>query len=257
MLLVDNGSTDGSLEIVCEAFPSVDVLALPQNRGFAAGTNAGIRSAMAAGADAVLLVNNDAIVAPDTVSKLVAATNPLVGVVMPRIDLWSTKQLWHAGARRQGISPLPRAVRSRDLTTGEPMAIDYAVGCVLLVRRQVFDRVGLFDERYFMYYEDLDFSTRVRASGFELAVVPTARAWHHVGASLPFVSPRHTYLVTRYRAVWCRAQTPSLSAVAWWLSLAYRTGTYLLHAGRTLNREQAHAVLTGLRDGLGNGPAVS
>jgi GT2 family glycosyltransferase len=202
----------------------------------------------------VLLVNNDAVVAPDAVAKLVAATDTQVGVVMPRIDVWSTSQLWHAGARRRGINPLPQPLRVPDLAHRQPVPIDFAVGCVLLVRRRVFERVGLFDERYFMYYEDLDFSTRVRAAGFGLAVVPTARAWHHVGSSLLYDSPRRTYLITRYRAVWCRAQTPSVSAVAWWLSLAYRTGGYLLHAGRKRNGDLARAVLTGLRDGLGNGP---
>jgi GT2 family glycosyltransferase len=250
VLLVDNGSTDGSVEGLRESFPTFDILALPQNRGFAAGTNAGIQWAATAGAGAVLLVNNDAIVAPDMVSKLVAATNPVVGVVMPRIDVWSTDRLWHAGARRQGINPLPRPLLDRDLALGEPVAIDYAVGCVLLIRQIVIDRVGMLDERYFMYYEDLDFSERVRAAGFQIAVVPHARAWHRVGSSLRHDGPRRAYLITRYRTVWCRSQSPRPSAAAWWLSLAYRTGGYLAHALRTRDGDLARAVLTGLKDGL-------
>jgi GT2 family glycosyltransferase len=256
VLLVDNGSTDGSLEILREAFPSLDVLALAQNRGFAAGTNAGIEWAVASGADAVLLVNNDAVVAPDMVSKLVAASSPLVGVVMPRIDVWSTKQLWHAGARRRGMYPLPRPLLSRDLVHGEPATIDYAVGCVLLVRRVVLERVGRLDQRYFMYYEDLDFSDRVRAAGFRIAVVPYARAWHHVGSSLRNDEPHRIYLITRSRTVWCRARPPSVAAVAWWLSLAYHLGGDLLYTIRTRNGDVARAALTGLRDGWRTGLAV-
>src|SRR5256885_1932740 len=79
----------------------------------------------------------------------------------------------------------------------ESISIDVAAGCVMAIRRDVLDAIGVFDERYFMYYEDLDYCARARAAGFRLACIPRARAWHHVGSSLAGQSGRRAYLYTQ------------------------------------------------------------
>ncbi len=250
IVVVDNGSTDDSVAVIHAMFPTIDLIALAENRGYAGGNNAGIAWALERGADYVLLVNNDAVLATDAVTKLLLGAGNSAEIATPRIDHASTNQLWHAGARLGRFNPLPRAVNENELGNGTSINVDFAVGCVLLVRRDVFEVVGLLDERYFVYYEDLDFSTRVRAAGFRIVAVPASRAWHEVGASTRDDSPHRTYLLMRYGAVWGSGQPWSIAGIAWRLSLV----AHLIRAGlaslRARDGRIALGALRGLRDGL-------
>jgi GT2 family glycosyltransferase len=250
VIVVDNGSTDGSVDFLRSQFPDVEVLALPKNRGYAAGNNVGITHALSLGAEWVLLVNNDAVLAPDAISRLVEASTPDAGLLMPRVDAHPSGKLWAAGARVRGIYPLPRPVDARELATGHPIEIDYAIGCVLLIRRSVLMTVGLLDERYFMYYEDLDLSARARVAGFRIFVVPSACAAHQVGASLKKDTSRRVYLITRYRTVWCRSQVPGFTAAAWWGALLVGTLRGIVGALLDADRSRAAAIVRGIRDGF-------
>ncbi len=250
VIVVDNGSTDDSVSTIRSRFPGVEMVALPVNRGYAAGNNAGIVRALDAGADWILLVNNDATLAPDAVSQMLAAGGPKIGLIMPRIDEKLSGRLWRAGSRVHGLYPLPRRLAERDFVDGTPLEIDFAVGCVLMIRRDVFEGVGFLDERYFMYYEDLDFSSRVRAAGYRIMVAPKARAWHTVGASLQRNSPRRTYLLTRFRTVWCRSQALDVAGIAWWAALTLASLRTLIDAETHGDLNRAAAVIRGLRDGL-------
>jgi GT2 family glycosyltransferase len=249
VVVVDNGSSDDSVGILRREWPDLPLVRLPDNLGYAGGNNAGIRQALESGAEYVLLVNNDAFLARDAIDKLVDATNNHVGVAVPRIDVRSTGDLWNAGARRGRIVPLPRLVEERDLAAGQPLSLDFAVGCVLLVRRDVFESVGLLDQRYFAYYEDLDFSSRVRAAGFAIVAIPGARAWHEVGASTRHDTPRRTYLQLRSRTLWCLRQPFGLAGILWWLTLAGHAVRYASLGIRTGERRHAIETLRGLRDG--------
>jgi GT2 family glycosyltransferase len=250
VVVVDNGSSDGSVEQLRATFSDVDVVAISENRGYAEGVNVGIRHALALGAEWVLLVNNDAEVAPGAITKLVAAAGSTIGLVTPRIDALPSGRLWHAGARTSRLTLLPYELGPAELAKGRTLCVDYATGCVLLIHRQVFERIGLFDERYFMYYEDLGFSTRARAAGFPILVVPETLAWHHVGGSLKKDPPRRTRLQYRHRVIWCRSQPPGLAALAWWLSLLYATERDLVIALLRGDAARARAIVDGLRDGF-------
>jgi GT2 family glycosyltransferase len=279
LVVVDNGSTDGSAAFLANAFPEVTLLALPENRGFAGGNNAGMAHALASGAEWVLLVNNDALLAPDALAHLLAAARPGVGLITPRIDILDgdvagaagtglrppdggagpvpkAGSLWHAGARLRWWNPLPYQLSERELGPGDPFAVDFAVGCVLLVHRSVFERIGLFDERYFMYYEDLDFCTRARAAEFAIVVAPRARAWHEGGASLKHASARRLYLLTRYRVIWSRSQPLSVAGFVWWLTMVLHL--YRCTAATLWARQPASlaAVYRGLFDAVTDAQAA-
>lgn len=250
VVVIDNGSTDSSVDRIRSAHLELTVLSLPENRGFAAGMNVGIRHALATGADWILLVNNDAELAPNTLQDLLEACPPGVAVAMPRIDRLPGHTFWHAGARRSRLTGLPTPVREADLADGHPLIVDYVVGCVLLIDAHAFESVGLFDERYYMYYEDLDFSLRLGQAGYRMISVPRARAWHWIGASLRSDSSRRSYLQTRYRVVWCRSRPHPALALWWWLSLSYGVLRDLVRAFQSLNLAAGRAILDGLRDGL-------
>lgn len=201
VFVVDNGSTDGSADIITAQFPSVDLSILKENQGFARATNVGIRRALERDAQYGLLLNNDTVVAPDMISALVDAAQglPRSGILTPRIMYYGGERIWSMGSRLRPVTfDMPDFGRSRcpgfSLETLVP--VDVILGCGMLVKRCVFERVGMLDERFFFYYEDLDFSLRARHAGYELWAVPWARMWHKVSES----TKQNHYLQAYYMA---------------------------------------------------------
>jgi GT2 family glycosyltransferase len=190
VILVDNGSTDGSAAAVREAFPQVDVIETGRNLLFAGGNNAGIRHALALDISLVALLNNDTLVDPGFLEPLAEALegDPRCGMVSPKIfyaDHPAT--LWYAGGeisfwkgeiKHRGI----RALDGEEFNVGGETG--YATGCCLMTRRDVLDRVGLLDESFRMYGEDVDWSMRVREAGWTVRYEPRSRIWHRVSASV-------------------------------------------------------------------------
>jgi GT2 family glycosyltransferase len=190
IILVDNNSTDGTLEAVREAYgDSVTVIANDENVGFSRGNNIGIRYALDAGADCVLLLNNDTFVDSQLVSNLVEVlfASPETGIVGPKIYYASPPdQIWFAGgevflsrgtARHTGI-------RKRDTGQYEEMRdVDYVSGCALMAKRAVFEKIGMLDASYRAYFEDADFCMRAQRSGFRVRYAPAGKVWHKISAS--------------------------------------------------------------------------
>ena len=193
--VVDNGSTDGSAAAIAREFPAVELMALPENRRFAGGNNAGLRAALAAGADAVMLLNNDTEADPGLFERLVLALeqDPDAGAAAPLIYYAApSPRIWYAGGRLS--VPLAHAAHRglRTLDRGQYRSVEatgYLTGCCLLATRAAWEKVGRLDERYFLYAEDSDWSLRARRAGFRLLFVPTARLWHKVSASSGAMSP--------------------------------------------------------------------
>lgn len=190
ILVVDNGSTDGSVNAIRERFPDVEILPLGENRRFAGGNNAGIRHALARGADLMLLLNNDTTVDPGYLDPMVdrIRSDPAIGIVAPKI-LYSSEPdvLWYAGGaisfwrgtmRHLGIREKDRG--QRDLS-GDT---DYATGCCLLARKELVATIGLLDESYFMYTEDADWCIRARRAGYRIVYEPRAKIWHRLSISV-------------------------------------------------------------------------
>ncbi len=189
VLVVDNGSTDGSADAIRDHFPNVRVLRSESNLGVPGGFNLGIRNALASGSEFVFLLNNDTVVAPDIVSILVARAieNPNLAIVMPKILYYDQRDLvWSVGARYRRVPPaiVFIGLGKPDRDFQRVQRIQYAPSCGLLVRRGAFERVGLFDDGYRFYYDDWDFSIRVREAGFAIELVPAARMWHKVSRTI-------------------------------------------------------------------------
>jgi hypothetical protein len=184
VLVVDNGSADGSLERIRARFPHQWMLALPENRGYAGGNNAGIRAALDSGARAVLLLNNDARVARDFLLPLLWALNSdervaAVSSAVLRADhpellevAWLDLYWGHGIVRRRGVNALPGEGYT------ERRLVDAAVGCCLLLARPALETIGLLDEGYFAYHEEVDWCFRARRAGFLVYYEPLARIWH-------------------------------------------------------------------------------
>ncbi len=188
-IVVDNGSTDGSVDELAARFPDWMLLRNPRNLGYAEGNNVGIRHALSNGADYVMLLNNDTRIDREAVTRLVgvAENEPSIGVLGPRIYHWDQPDLiWCDGGTVDPVTVEPRhaGLLQRDADRGSTVvATEYVSGCALMARASVLQQVGMLDEDYFLVFEEVDLCARVRARGFSAVVVPDARVWHKVSVS--------------------------------------------------------------------------
>jgi hypothetical protein len=204
VLLVDNASGDGSVErlragLAARAHPWVELVEHPVNGGFGAGNNVAIRRALGRPLppDYLLLVNPDAALHPGALELLVEFLDrhPRVGMVGPLTEIGEGNPVGTA-FRYPGIlshldeglhfGPVSRLLARWHLAPdprSEPHRTDWLSGGCMLVRREVFERVGLFDEGFFLYFEEIDLAKRAERAGFESWFLPAARILHESGAS--------------------------------------------------------------------------
>ena len=259
VVLVDNGSGDGTVDAVRAAYPAVEIIANEANLGFAGGNNVGLRRALELGADHALVLNNDVEVEPETVSALVAAFPRLgrVGALNPKLLFAEPAgHVWFAGARfdaRRGYNGRQRGYGKPDGPAyGETVESDRACGAALLVPAQVLEQVGLFDEALFLYSEDTEWSLRARAAGYRLFVVPEARAVHRVSLSSGGESsPATLYYGLRNTLVVCERHAP-LGRLGTWRR---RLVMLAAHAAQALLSGRRRAGLAAVRDGWRDGRA--
>lgn len=206
--VVDNDPSDHCRTALSPVWTEVRYLKPGTNLGFSGGVNMGIRAALAHGADSVLVVNSDVTVPPETISCLqtTLARNPDAGIAGPLVVSDSTPRR----VASRGLSFALRTGRMRHRAFGATLngttlngtrhaseTVDAVSGCFMLVRRPVFDQVGLFDEAYFFSFEDLDFCLRARDKGFRSIVTDDAVVFHQGGASLPPAAPIRLYYGAR------------------------------------------------------------
>jgi GT2 family glycosyltransferase len=187
-LLVDNGSSDGTADLVRKAFPDVELFELPENLGFAAGCNAGFASLKGRGFDMVIFLNNDTIVDEGFLEPLVDALHdPWIGISVPKILYMDDPcRIWYAGGI---VRPSTGAIAHRGIRMADGPRFSvagptwYATGCCLCIRSADFEKFGGFDEGFHMYGEDVDLSLKMRSTGRIIRYEPASRIWHRVSAS--------------------------------------------------------------------------
>lgn len=190
VVCVDNASTDGSAQAVRERFPQVVLIEAGANLGYSGGNNLGVRHALDNGARWIVLVNNDATVAPDVIDgfEQAARTVPDAGMLAGKVYFADRPQtIWFAGQRVSellGYSGRPRGYgRADGPRYGRVGPTDRASGALVAVSREMIEAVGPLDDALFAYVEDVDWSLRARSAGFKVVFAPGARAWHRVSAS--------------------------------------------------------------------------
>lgn len=223
IIVVDNGSIDDSVNMVAEHFPDVEVIINSDNLGFAKGNNQGIDFARSIGAEYLFFLNNDAVVAINTISKLYEfiKKNPQCAAVSPYIFYHRSKLndrskisagegqnnelIWFGGGRV--ILPLGfiahRFIRKKFIADKYgPSTSDYLTGCAILARSDIVYECGGFDESYGIYSEDVDLSLKIRKKGWQLWVLPTAHSWHKVSSSSGGeLTPQKAYLRTKSNVI--------------------------------------------------------
>jgi len=198
IIIVDNGSIDNSVAAFATHFPTISLICNKRNLGFGGGMNKGIQCALKQGAASVLILNNDTVIDQKMIQSLLetAATLNNPGILGPAIYHYDTpEQLWKLGDIQRRWLPMPLTVKldTKSLPNTPPFQVDYVTGCGMLVRREVFEQVGLFDTRYFMYFEDADFCRRARDAGYTVWCVPQAKMWHKVSLTAQRDKPFNRY----------------------------------------------------------------
>jgi GT2 family glycosyltransferase len=203
-VVVDNGSRDGSVQAIRSRFPDVVVLEMNENLRFAGGNNAGIRHALAGGAELLLLLNNDTTVDAEFLSVMVSrlTSSESVGAVAPKIYYHSEPtRIWFAGGLISMWTGTMKHVGIREIDTGQhdrSREIEYTTGCCILTKREVVEKVGVLDESFAMYTEDADWSMRVRRAGYTIIYEPKAKVWHKLsvssGGHLSWYKMRHKFV---------------------------------------------------------------
>jgi len=208
IIVVDNASNDGTAAAIRERYEArVEVIENESNLGFAAGNNVGMRHALAAGAEFVLLLNNDTAVDPHFLDELLRPMleDTEIGIAVPKIYYYTPPdRIWFAGGEVFLARGTARHVGIRQRDAGqfdEPRDTDYATGCALLARAGLIARVGLLDTSYVAYFEDADFCMRARRAGYRIRYVPSAKVWHKISASTGGQLGRRKIL-RKFRSSW-------------------------------------------------------
>ncbi|MEM7333741.1 MAG: glycosyltransferase family 2 protein [Chloroflexota bacterium] len=187
LLVVENCSTDDSVNTIRRYHPTIQLVQNGRNAGFAGGMNLGIKYALANQADWVFVINNDTLFDPLAIQTLLNHAEQSVGLLAPVIYYEEgDKLIWsHGGNVSQTLLEVETIGRGTTDSDQYPprLEVDFVPGCAMLISRQVLEVVGGFDERFFMYYEDSDLCLRIRQAGFQILTIFESKMWHKVAVS--------------------------------------------------------------------------
>lgn len=232
VIVVDNGSSDQSAEDIKKKHPWVTVISAGKNLGFTGGNNVGIRHALSESAEYIWLLNNDTIVDPNVLSFVNVFADEAVGACGSKIyfapgqeyhrDRYSKGEqghvFWYAGgvvdwnnmyASHRGVDEVDHGQYNKTEET------PYITGCSFVIRADVIRSIGLLDDAYYLYLEDLDWSIRIQRAGYKTLYVPSSVVWHvNAGSSGQPGNPVHEYYMTRNRLMFGLRYAPVRTKIA-------------------------------------------
>lgn len=213
ILLVDNGSTDGSVECFRERYPEIEIIENGENLGFAEGNNVGIERAVDDGADYVLPLNNDTIVDSEFIEELikVAENDPKIGIIGPKIYYYNNPRIinsaggiinWSTGVGKNiGIGEID-ACQFSDCSD-----VEYLMGAAMLIKTELIREIGGFDKNFFLLLEDTEICVRAQKAGYRTVFCPTSKIYHKEGISGE-KSPNSLYYMYRNRILFLKKHFP-------------------------------------------------
>lgn len=202
IVVVDNASSNDAAKYIRANYPDVTLFSLEKNLGYAGALNVGIRYALEKNTDFVFALNNDTVIPPGCIERLTKrmVDRQDIGILAPKVLYYSRPDiLFSLGAKSYRWLPVPieYGLRKQDNQRFNTlMEFDYVTGCAMLIRAGLFEKIGLFDESYFMYYEDDDFCRRTRDADFRVACDGTVKIYHKASLS----SKKHGDTIIFHRA---------------------------------------------------------
>jgi len=220
IILVDNHSENDPTELFKKKYPFVKFIRTRKNLGFTGGNNLAFRYSKG---EFIFIVNNDTELTPNILNELLMPfSSPEVGVVCPKIKFYEDKEIiQYAGFNKiNKFTGRNSAVGSREKDNGQfdiPGFTHYAHGAAMLVRRDIIEKVGLFPEFFFIYYEEFDFSERVKKAGYKIFYQPSAIIYHKESITMGKESAIKTYYMTRNRILFMRRNSSNGSLLVFFL----------------------------------------
>lgn len=263
ILVADNGSTDDSLNLLRQKFPDLTYIDNERNLGFAEGNNQALIKSISAGYKYSLLMNTDTLVDEDIVQKLSTHLNqhPQVAAVQPAI-YWLHKptEIWNGEGRFNKLlgttvsdTSAPANQAQSPFTTAE-----WVTGCCMMIRNEALQQSGLFNRLFFLYYEDVDLSFRLRKAGYHLHYLPSCKMYHEAGISAKVTAPKKEgqlspvihYYISRNHLWFIRQYgKPVLLPVNFLYNGLYYTALLMYFALRC-RKQKASFLIKGLKEGL-------
>lgn len=183
IIVLDNASSDGSVEAIRAGFPAVEIIALSENTGYAGNNNVGIKAAIEQGADWVFVLNEDTVLAATCIEQLVQAgeSDARTGIVGPLVYHYDEPTVIQSAGGQISRFWESSHIAQNTPDSGQftqPRPVDWISGCAILVRRAAIEQAGMLDERFFYYWEEVEWCLRIRRHGWNIMHVPAAKLWH-------------------------------------------------------------------------------
>lgn len=255
IILIDNGSKEKPPIIEREEFANLKINQIfnEANLGFSGGNNQGIKIALEKGADYVLLLNNDTIVANDFLGKLVnqAEKDKEIGIVGPQMLFYEAPELiWFGGGRFNWLKNRgTHEMYKMPVQTKEFIKeVDYITGCCLLVKKEVIEKIGLMPEDYFLYYEDADWCLRAKRAGYKILYVSGSKIWHKVSVGLKEGSPVFTYYHIRNGLVLAKKYSGLIKKLFLSIFVGFLYIKQIIKLFLGINKKQAETILLAIED---------
>jgi GT2 family glycosyltransferase len=254
VMVLDNASEDGSVEAIQTLFSEVQVVPLTENKGYAGNNNVGIELALKQGAGWIYVLNEDTLQAADCIELLVQAgeADPKTGIVGPMVYhhdepniiqsagglMDSRWRSWHSGQNQEDQGQFP-----------EVRPVQWISGCALMIKREVVEQIGVIDERFFYYQEEIEWCLRARQAGWNILHVPKAKLWHK-GVQREYNPPANvTYYKIRNGFLLARKHKAPLHVQAYaWTDTLRTLMAWSIHPRWRDKRDHRDAMLHGIRD---------
>jgi GT2 family glycosyltransferase len=256
IMVLDNASTDGSVEAIRAEFPDVQVLQLTSNTGYAGNNNVGITEALAQDADWVLVLNEDTILAPDCISAMVTAAeqDPSIGVVGPLVYHHDEPTVIQSAGGSLGPNWEARHLGQNEDDRGQyatTSAVAWVSGCAILVRREAIEQYGMLDERFFYYWEEVEWCLRLGRAGWKILHVPAAKLWHKGVQRNYAPKPSVAYYNTRNRFLMLeKLNAPLTVRLGTWMQILRTLASYTIRPKWRTMRAHRDAQWRGMLDFL-------
>ncbi len=256
IIVLDNASQDGSVEAIRASFPEVQLIELTENRGYAGNNNVGLRATATQQSDWIFVLNDDTIVDSDCLARMVelGESNQKIGMIGPMVYHFSEPEVIQSAGGSLDHHWESRHIGQHEPDQGqfgEPRPVDWVSGCAILVRRAVIDQIGVLDEQFFCYWEEVDWCLRAHQAGWLIMQVPQAKLWHK-GVQRDYrPKPYVTYYVTRNQFLLLTKHHAPLSAwiFAWKQTLRTLLSWTVKPKWRSM-REHRNAMWHGVLDFL-------
>jgi len=250
IIVVDQGSERNDVETIKKNYPEIKVIKNKKNEGFCRGNNVGAKLALRENPDYLLFINNDTIVKPDFLEKLIefCENNPKVGIAGPLIlNYFEKDKVCSCGGK---INRFSLNCKEFKFIPKKPIKdLNFISGCAFLVKRKVIEKIGLWDEDFFVYWEDSDFCLRAIKASFKIACVLDSVIYHKVTRTVKYLSKRYVYLMTRNNLLFAKKHASFLNWPFVLLSFfARRWFGYFLKLILTRNFSSIPAIFLGTLD---------